>query len=481
MKKILITTPIYYVNDLPHIGHAYTQLAADTLKRWFKLLKKDVFLLTGTDEHGSKIEKAALSRNMDTKSFVDEMSLKFKRLWDKMGILYDDYVRTTEEGHKFVVQQFFNRLKEKGYIYEDIYKGYYCVFCETHYTLDSGPICQSCGRRTDEVKERSYFFRLKLFKDRLLNFIETYVKPEFRKHEVINFVEEIRDVSITRENVNWGVDVPGDKLKIYVWFDALLNYISKTGYLIDEKKFNELWPADYHILGKEILRFHAIIWPAMLMAADLKLPKVCFAHGWITIEGKKMSKSLGNVIDPNYIVDNYTVDALRYYLFRDIKFGYDGDFSFKRLVEIYNSEVVDEYGNLVMRILGIASKIKFNEEKAESDLFNRDIFEAINKDMQDCNISNALEKIAIKIKELNKFINEKKLWLDTEIKIQDIKKVIYALKFLTCMLHPFLPNRTMEVFKVLRADFYFDDELNVGKSDSYERLSKPLFEKLKFV
>jgi len=361
-----ITTPIYYVNGEAHIGHAYTTFIADTFARYHRLKGEDTFFLTGTDEHGQKIEESAQKHNKPTQEFADEISATFKNLWDEFGISYDKFIRTTDEEHKRGVQKAFEVMYNKGDIYKDFYEGHYCVSCETFFPetqLVDGEFCPDCGRTTSVVKEESYFFKLSNYEEKLLQYYEEhpeFIMPKSRANEVINFVKGgLRDLSVTRTSFTWGVKMPesihDDKHVMYVWLDALLNYVTALGYGGDEAKMN-YWPADVHFVGKDILRFHAIYWPAFLMSLDLPLPKHIGAHGWWTRDGEKMSKSKGNVVHPKEVADAYGVENLRYFMLREVPFGQDGDFSQRAFIDRINSELSNDLGNLLNRIIGMSGK-----------------------------------------------------------------------------------------------------------------------------
>ncbi len=365
-NTIYITTPIYYVNDVAHIGHAYTTIIADTLARYARLTGKDTFFLTGTDEHGQKIETSAAARGKSPKEYADEVSGKFRALWDDFGITYDKFIRTTDEEHKVGVQKAFQTMFDKGDIYKGNYEGNYCVSCETFYTdaqlLDNSG-CPDCGRPTTIVKEESYFFALSKYQDKLLKLYEenpSFILPKAKAKEIVNFVSGgLNDLSISRTSFDWGVKLPAsmndDKHVMYVWLDALLNYITALGYGNDEKNMH-YWPANIQLVGKDILRFHAIFWPAFLMSLDLPMPKHIAAHGWWTRDGEKMSKSKGNVVDPKEICEAYGLDAFRYFLMREVPFGQDGDFSQRALMDRINSDLGNDLGNLLNRIIGMSGK-----------------------------------------------------------------------------------------------------------------------------
>ncbi|WP_096029046.1 methionine--tRNA ligase [Campylobacter lanienae] len=364
MKKF-ITTPIYYVNDVPHIGHAYTTIICDTLARFYRLRGDDVFFLTGTDEHGQKIEEAAKARGKSPKEYADEISAKFKALWDEFGISYDHFIRTTDEYHKLTSQNVFTKMLKNGDIYKGEYEGSYCVSCESFFAanqLIDDECCPDCGKKTRLVKEESYFFALSKYQDRLLKWYENdkCVLPKGKKNEVISFVKGgLKDLSITRTSFEWGIKLPKElnepKHVMYVWLDALVNYLSALGYTRDEERM-EYWNNTLHIVGKDILRFHAIYWPAFLMSLDLPLPVSVAAHGWWTRDGVKMSKSLGNVVNPKEVADTYGLEAFRYFLLKEVPFGQDGDFSQRALIDRINSELSNDLGNLLSRIVGMSSK-----------------------------------------------------------------------------------------------------------------------------
>ncbi len=377
--KSYITTPIYYVNDVAHIGHAYTTIIADTLARYARLIGQDTFFLTGTDEHGQKIEEAAKARGKETQAYADEISKTFKDLWDDFDISYDKFIRTTDADHKKGVQKAFSTMHKKGDIYKDSYQGHYCISCETFFPelqLVDGEFCPDCGKATSVVEEESYFFKLSAYEDKLLawyNDNPDCILPKSKRNEVIRFVEGgLNDLSITRTSFDWGVKLPEDfndpKHVMYVWLDALMNYLTALGYGTDEKNM-DFWPARVHLIGKDILRFHAIYWPAFLMSLDMPLPKHIGAHGWWTRNGEKMSKSKGNVVNPKEVADAYGLENFRYFMLREVPFGGDGDFSQRALIDRINSDLGNDLGNLLNRLIGMSGK--YFEGRVESDLVSK--------------------------------------------------------------------------------------------------------------
>ncbi|MFY9495296.1 MAG: methionine--tRNA ligase, partial [Limnochordia bacterium] len=333
-ERFYVTTPIYYPSDNPHIGHAYTTTVADSLARWHRFAGREVFFLTGTDEHGQKIQRAAEERGIEPQAYVDEIVANFRKLWDTLHIEYDDFIRTTEPRHHKAVQTVFQKVYDRGDIYKSTYEGWYCTPCETFW-LENRLVdgnCPDCNRPVELLTEESYFFKLSKYADRLLQHIEEnpdFIRPESRKNEMVNFIKSgLEDLCVSRTTFDWGIPVPVDEGHVvYVWFDALTNYLTAIGYPDNTDSMSQWWPADLHLVGKEIMRFHTIIWPIILMALELPLPKTVFGHGWILFDSDKMSKSKGNVVDPIVLADKYGVDPIRYFLMREISFGQDGNFS----------------------------------------------------------------------------------------------------------------------------------------------------------
>ncbi len=479
-----ITTPIYYVNGEAHIGHAYTTFIADTTARYERLKGEKTYFLTGTDEHGQKIEESAEKNNKPTQEFADEISATFKNLWDEFEISYDQFIRTTDAKHKLGVQKAFEVMFAKGDIYKDFYEGHYCVSCETFFPetqLVDGEFCPDCGRSTNIVKEESYFFKLSKYEDKLLKLYEEnpdFVLPRSRGNEVISFVKGgLRDLSVTRTSFKWGVPMPeslnDDKHVMYVWLDALMNYVTALGYG-DDEKLMEFWPASTHFVGKDILRFHAIYWPAFLMSLDLPLPKTIAAHGWWTRDGEKMSKSKGNVISPKEVADAYGVENLRYFMLREVPFGQDGDFSQRAFIDRINSELSNDLGNLLNRIIGMSGKysdfeidsvdvLKYHSKELDAmdeALGNLDDFM---KNMQTHRYLDELWKLfAIG----NKAIEEHAPWAKMKEDKKDealatVALVANILAKASIMLHPIMPKTTMTIADALNFEINNDSFLNL--------------------
>ena len=482
-EKYYITTPIYYPSANFHIGHCYTTIIADSIARYQRLKEKDVFFLTGTDEHGQKIENKAKEKGVTPKEYVDEIVENAKDLWKSLGISYDKFIRTTDEYHEKAVQKIFDKLYEQGDIYLDKYKGLYCTPCESFWTetqLVDGK-CPDCGREVSLVEEESYFFRLSKYQKRIEELYKTnpeFIKPESRKNEMINnFLKPgLEDLCVSRTTFSWGIPVSfNPKHVIYVWIDALTNYITALGYLSDDDSlFKKYWPADLHLVGKEIVRFHAIIWPALLMALDLPLPKQVFGHGWLKIDGGKISKSLGNYKDPREYIDKYGVDAVRYYALREVSFGSDGNFSEEALIARTNADLANTLGNLLNRTIamtnkyfdGVISNSKVNEE-IDTELINKasNLKSVVDKNMEKLYISDALEEIFNFLRECNKYIDYTTPWvLAKEEKLERLQTVLYnlleSIRISSVLLTPFMPTTTEKIFKQLNTNLNTYDTLN---------------------
>jgi len=471
-RKFYITTPIYYVNARPHIGHAYTTIACDTIARRHRMLGDDTWFLTGTDEHGQKIERAAQAAGKTPQQFADEVSAQFRALWDRMGLSYDDFIRTTSPRHKQGVQALWRKIRDNGYIYKGTYTGQYCVSDELYVdAIGPGAPCPDCGRPTETVHEENYYFKLSAFQDQLIRLYTEqpdFIRPETRRNEVLAFVRGgLRDLSISRSTFSWGIPVPDDpKHVVYVWLDALANYITAIGYgSSDTSKFDKYWPADVHMIGKEIVRFHCVYWPAFLMAAGLPLPKGITAHGWLLFEESKMSKSRGNIVRAETIVDTLGTDALRYFLLREIVFGQDGSFSFDALVQRYNSDLANGLGNLASRTLTMIARYFKGEipypSSAAHTAADDVIAETARKAIADYGtffdqyqFSRALETAWGLVATVDKYIVENAPWSLDEKKDDAsrarLATVLYtsaeALRIVTALAHPVMPDATAKIW-----------------------------------
>jgi len=470
MDKYYITTAIDYVNASPHIGHAYEKIAADILARYQRMHGKDVFFLTGVDEHGSKVEKSAAAAGKSPEEFCHEMSAKFEQAWRNLNLSFDYFIRTTEPKHEKVVQEVFRRARDKGDIYKSKYSGQYCEGCEDFVRerdLDADGNCPTHKRKPITIEEENYFFKLSKYKPQIKRWILDHpevVQPEGRRKEVLNNLddEELGDFSVSRsrKSLKWGIPVPDDEDQvIYVWIDALTNYITGVGFGSDEKQFARYWPADLHLIGKDITKFHSIYWPAFLMAADIPVPKQVYAHGFITVEGQKLSKSLGNVIDPNLLVDKYGADAVRFYLFAQTPFDQDGDFSHATFVSTVNSQLANNLGNLLNRTLTLIDKnCDSAVPQAEMDHVIREecntVHGRIEEFMNRYEFAKAINAILALVDISNKYLNDEKPWSQfKEGKNAEAQKVLYTclevLRRAAMYLFPFTPKLSGDIWHQL--------------------------------
>ena len=505
MKHYYITTPIYYINDVPHIGHAYTTIAADIMARYKRLCGYDVFFLTGTDEHGQKVEKAAAQQQIHPRELADRMVTRFTDLWKVLNITNTGFIRTTEERHRKVVDYMFRKAHENGDIYLGEYEDWYCVPCESYFTelqLKDGK-CPDCLRTPEKLKEESFFFRLSKYGDRLLSHMEAhkdFVLPEVRYNEVASFVKGgLRDLSISRTSFSWGIPVSlKEKHIIYVWFDALTNYITGVGFLEDMDQFNKFWPCDAHLIGKDILRFHAVYWPSFLMSVGIEPPKRVFAHGWWTIEGQKMSKSLGNVVDPHEIVEAYGADEFRFFLFREVPFGLDGDFSKKAIVHRINGDLANDFGNLASRsvtMIGkfLKGKIERPEVSGGMDQYVVEnvarLVEEYRKDMEVFAYHKALQDAFDIMSILNKYIDSEAPWKLAKEGDPRIKTVLYniwnGLRIGALLLYPFMPEKSQAAWAALgigreieKASFDHEKAFYLAEDNGYIDKIKPIFPRI---
>jgi methionyl-tRNA synthetase len=467
MSRFYVTTPIYYVNDVPHIGHAYTTVAGDVLTRWRRLWGDDVFYLTGTDEHGLKVQRAAEERGVSPKELVDETAKVFRDTWDALDIAYDDFIRTTEPRHYKAVQQFLQTIYDAGDIELGTYEGLYCVSCEAYYSEDelvNDGCCPIHLRPVEHVTEENYFFKLSRYEDRLLEYYAQHpeaVQPETRLNEVLGFIRGgLQDFSMSRTSISWGVPLPWDPKHVaYVWADALFNYCTAVGYGEDEERFNYWWPVDYHLVGKDILRFHAVYWPAMLMSAGLALPKCVFAHGWLLVGGEKMSKTRLNQIAPADLVAEFGVDGFRYHFMVDQRFGPDGDFSYEAMVQRYNADLANNFGNLANRVLNMAVNYTGGvvpAERADGPL--RDAaaaaFDGLSDAMTRLDFSGGFGAVWDLIRATNAYIEERQPWAlnkagDTAAVAAVLGDCLEALRVVALLSSPVIPRAAGELWRRL--------------------------------
>ena len=498
MEKFYITTPIYYPSANFHIGHCYTTIIADSIARYKRLAGYDVFFLTGTDEHGEKIEKKAKENGVTPKEYVDKIVDNAKDLWKSLGISYDKFIRTTDEYHEKAVQKIFNKLYEQGDIYKGEYEGLYCTPCESFWTetqLVDGK-CPDCGRDVHIVKEESYFFKLSKYQDKLIKLYEEhpeFIQPESRKNEMLNnFIKPgLEDLCVSRTTFNWGIPVTFDaKHVVYVWIDALTNYITALGYMSDDDSlFKKYWPADLHLVGKEIVRFHTIIWPALLMALDLPLPKKVFGHGWLIIDGGKISKSLGNYKDPREYIDLYGVDAIRYFALREVPFGNDGTFSESALISRTNADLANILGNLVNRTISMSYKYFDGivleptcKEEMDIDLINSvsNLYKIVDEKMNELHISEAIDAIFDVLRKCNKYIDDTTPWIlaKDETKKDRLATVLYnlleSIRICAILLSPFMPTSVDKILYQLNTKVTsYDSCKKFGQIEINNQLNKP--------
>jgi methionyl-tRNA synthetase len=466
-EPFYITTPIYYVNDVPHIGHAYTTIAADVSARFHRMMGQPVLFATGTDEHGQKIQQAAEGKGLTAQQLADQTVENFRKLWTVLGISNDDFIRTTEERHFKVVTAIFEKLIAQGDVYKGTYEGWYCVPCETYVPeaqMGEGKTCPDCKRPLEKMTEESYFFRMSNYQEPLLRFYEENpdaILPRTRYNEIVSFIRSgLKDQSISRTTLKWGIPVPGDSRHvIYVWFDALINYLTVCGYPGDEEKWKRFWPVVRHLVGKDIIRFHCVVWPAMLLALGVNPPRQVFSHGWWTVEGEKMSKSKGNVVDPFEMVDLYGQDAFRYFLLREVPFGLDGDFSENGLARRINSDLANDLGNLLNRTLQMIERFKgcmvtgcgpSDPLDAEMEKLASTTFETVFDRMSEFAFDEALKAIWTFISRMNKYIDETAPWKlgkDNDPRLDSVLGTLYqALVQISLMVAPFMPETSRRMW-----------------------------------